>query len=123
MGLALKAMRWATPRRRGDSFWNRKVQSMLLYDRAEEPSVDSSKRSMWLLLGGTNLMPVLTTLVRQTDNRAVSSRRVLSRWTGWPFRTGNVLGNFQRNYLDDGGEVTRLITSRGDTGDAQQKRC
>src|SRR5205814_901547 len=62
----------ATPQ--GRFFLEQKVQAMLLYEPWQKgPSAGFLEAfDVAVYLGGTHLMPALTTLVRQTDNPAVS---------------------------------------------------
>src|SRR5207244_6364924 len=78
--LALKSYALGNATPQGRFFLEQKVQTMLLYEPwQKEPSVGFLEAfDVAVYLGGTNLMPALTTLVRQRDNRAVSHAAFLA---------------------------------------------
>ena len=123
--LALRAYALANPTPEGRAFLAAKFREMVGHEAwRKDPSTGFLEAfDVAVHLGGTNLMPTLTELVRQPDNRAVSHAAYLAldRLTiSDPVSTlNNLLG--QPDALN-GREVTRAnLFARADVSNPQQK--
>jgi hypothetical protein len=123
--LALRSYALGSTTSDARSFLEQKMQTLLQYEPwQKEPSVGYLESfDVAVHLGGTNLMPALTTLVRKTDNQAVAHAAYLALDR---LAIADPLATLTKLQTDPdlmtGREATRAnYFARADAGDTQQR--